>query len=54
MRNYNLEELKLSKWQFGLTVLFIILLFISLTLTYNQILKFQSVKVEIAKEKCIL
>ncbi len=42
MRNYNLEELKLSKWQFGLTVLFIILLFISLTLTYNQILKFQN------------
>ncbi len=44
MTNYDYEELKLSKWQFGLTLLFILLLIISLTLTYNQILKFQKQK----------
>ena len=44
MTNYDYEELKLSKWQFGLTLLFILLLIVSLTLTYNQILKFQKQK----------
>ena len=41
MSNFDLEELKLSKWQFFLTVSFILLLFVSLSLTYNQILKFK-------------
>ena len=39
MTNYDLEEIKLLKWQFLLSSLFILSTFISLTLTYNQILK---------------
>lgn len=38
MTNYDLEEAKLLKWQFGLSLLFIFTILISLTLTYNQIL----------------
>lgn len=38
MTNYDLEEAKLLKWQFGLSLLFIFTLIVSLTLTYNQIL----------------
>lgn len=38
MTNYDLEEVKLLKWQFGLSLLFIFTVIISLTLTYNQIL----------------
>ncbi len=38
MTNYDLEESKLLRWQFGLSLLFIFTLFVSLTLTYNQIL----------------
>ncbi len=38
MTNYDLEESKLLKWQFNLSLLFIFTLFVSLTLTYNQIL----------------
>lgn len=38
MTNYDLEEAKLLKWQFVLTLLFIFTLIVSLTLTYNQIL----------------
>ena len=44
MTNYDYEELRLSKWQIGLTLLFILLLMVSLTLTYNQILKFTKQK----------
>jgi len=38
MTNYDLEEAKLLRWQFGLSLLFIFTLIVSLTLTYNQIL----------------
>lgn len=38
MTNYDFEEAKLSRWQFGLSLLFIFTLIVSLTLTYNQIL----------------
>ncbi|MCI9110728.1 MAG: hypothetical protein HFH47_02815 [Bacilli bacterium] len=38
MTNYDLEEAKLLKWQFALSLLFIFTLIVSLTLTYNQIL----------------
>lgn len=38
MTNYDLEEAKLLRWQFGLSLLFIFTLMVSLTLTYNQIL----------------
>ena len=39
MNNYDLEEVKLLKLQFLLSVFFIIGISISLTLTYNEILK---------------
>ncbi len=39
MTNYDLEEANLLKWQFGLSLLFIFTIIISLTLTYNEILK---------------
>lgn len=39
MSNYDLEEVKLLNWQFILSSLFIISTLISLTLTYNEILK---------------
>lgn len=39
MSNYDLEEIKLLKWQFLLSSFFIISTIISLTLTYNEILK---------------
>ncbi|MBR2833311.1 MAG: hypothetical protein IKE75_02650 [Bacilli bacterium] len=39
MSNYDLEEIKLLKWQFLLSSFFIISTLISLTLTYNEILK---------------
>lgn len=39
MSNYDLEEVKLLNWQFFLSSLFILSTLISLTLTYNQILK---------------
>lgn len=38
MTNYDFEEAKLSRWQIGLSLLFIFTLIVSLTLTYNQIL----------------
>ncbi len=38
MTNYDLEEAKVLRWQFGLSLLFIFTLIVSLTLTYNQIL----------------
>lgn len=38
MTNYDLEEAKLLRWQFGLSLLFIFTIIVSLTLTYNQIL----------------
>ena len=44
MKNYDLEELSLAKGQLYLTIAFIILLLVSLTLTYNQILNFQKLK----------
>lgn len=39
MSNYDLEEVELLKWQLILSSLFIISTLISLTLTYNQILR---------------
>lgn len=42
MSNYDLEELKLLKWQFGLSIAFIFTLLISLSLTYNEILKYEN------------
>ena len=39
MSNYDLEEVELLKWQFLLSTFFIISTLISLTLTYNEILK---------------
>lgn len=41
MSNYDLEELKLLKWQFGLSIAFIFTLIVSLSLTYNEILKYE-------------
>lgn len=38
MTNYDLEESKLLRLQFGFSLLFIFTLVISLTLTYNQLL----------------
>ena len=38
MTNYDLEEAKLLRWQFGLSLLFIFTIIVSLTLTYNEIL----------------
>ena len=39
MSNYDLEEIKLLKWQFLFSSLFIISTTISLTITHNEILK---------------
>ena len=39
MTNYNIEEIKLLNWQFILSSSFIISILISLSLTYNEILK---------------
>ena len=44
MSNYDLEELKLLKWQLGLSIAFIFTLIISLSLTYNEILKYENQK----------
>ncbi len=41
MTNYNLEESELLKWQLLLTFIFIGTLFVSLTITYNEILKME-------------
>lgn len=41
MNNYNLEESELLKWQLLLTFIFIGTLFVSLTITYNEILKME-------------
>lgn len=41
MTNYNLEERELLKWQLLLTFIFIGTLFVSLTITYNEILKME-------------
>lgn len=41
MTNYDLEEAKLIKWQMGLSCLFILTLIVSLTLSYNELLKHQ-------------
>ena len=41
MTNYDLEEAKLIKWQMGLSTLFIFTLIISLSLSYNELLKHQ-------------
>lgn len=39
MSNYDLEEVNLLKWQFILSSIFILSTIISLTITYNQILR---------------
>lgn len=44
MSNYDLEETNLLKWQFLLSTFFIISTLISLTLTYNEILKRKKLK----------
>lgn len=41
MTNYNLEESELLKWQLLLTFIFIGTLLVSLTITYNEILKME-------------
>ena len=41
MTNYDLEEANLLRWQFGLSLLFIFTIVISLTLTYNELLKYE-------------
>ena len=41
MTNYNLEESELLKWQLLLTFIFIGTVFVSLTITYNEILKME-------------
>ena len=41
MTNYNLEESELLKWRLLLTFIFIGTLFVSLTITYNEILKME-------------
>lgn len=42
MSNYDLAELKLLKWQFGLSIAFIFTIVVSLSLTYNEILKYEN------------
>ena len=42
MTNYNLEESELLKWQLLLTFIFIGTLLVSLTITYNEILKMEN------------
>ncbi len=42
MTNYDLEEADLIKKQIGLSFLFLLTLFVSLTLSYNELLKYQN------------
>lgn len=44
MTNYDLEELKLLKWQMVLSSLFIVSIVISLALSYNEIKKYKKQK----------